>query len=862
MYFQLSGQKWNRFNQSLFLRLTRNVEPRSVARAVGILVKQHPMLRARFKKTESGRWNQFISKEIEGSYRFSSYDTQSPEGMKASMESSQGSINVEGGPVFAVDMFNIEGEGHLLFLAAHHLVIDLMSWRVILHDLEQILETGILSSEAPFPFQAWSNLQAEYASQSLTPAKVLPFEMFPVDYQSYWGMEGKENFYEDTSSQNFELSSDITSSLLGSCQNALRTKPVELFMATLLQSFGRTFTDRQTPIVFSEGHGRESWTSEVDVSDTVGWFTTMAPLQIELQGEGDIVDILRRTKDNRRKLPGHGWPYFTSRFLNEEGKEAFNDHVPMELLFNYLGRYQQLERKDGLLRQEVVDAGMLASDVGIRVPRLALFEVSIAVVHGATRFTIGHNRHTQRQSDITRWVQAWEQSLIEAAQRLSYMRVEPTLSDFPLLPLTYQSLEKLKNEQLPQIGLTSFSDIEDIYPCSPMQQGLLLSQVRESGNYEVDFTYEVFATQNGKVVEVDRLVSAWQQVVNRHSMLRTIFIDSVCDKGLSDQLVLKNFSASTIQTSCDQNDDDAVMALFNAKPALNHTASNPRHQITVCTTSSRRVFVRLEINHAIIDAASVSVVLQDWVLAYEGRLQPGSGPLYGNYIKFLQDRPVDISMEYWKEYLEGVNPCYFPKLDYYQNSKTKELRSVKEKLHTQQNSLGQFCSTHGVTAANVVQTIWGLVLASYTSSDEICFGYLSSGRDMAVEGVDQIVGPLINMLVCRMRFSDVVDMSELVRQVQGDYLAALEHRHCSLAQIQHGLDLSSQPLFNTILSVQQAMAGSVQSKLSLLFSGVGGHDPTEVSTKITSPLGFQLTDIFSMISPQMLELKLEVLQSL
>lgn len=829
MYFQLSGQKWNRFNQSLFLRFTQNVDSRLVGGAIVALVKQHSMLRARFQKNDTGAWTQFISKQIDDSYRFTSYPVQSAEERKASMELSQASIDIEKGPVFAVDMFDVEGEGSLIFLAAHHLVIDLVSWRVILHDIEQIIQFGQLSTDVPFPFQAWANLQAEHASQHLVSSEVLPVHLYPVDDPNYWGMAGKENVYEDVSSHGFEIASSTTSLLLGSCNDPMRTEPVEIFMATLLQSFGSTFKDRQTPIISSEGHGRQAWTTDIDLSDTVGWFTTMTPLQIDLKGDGDIVDVLRKTKDNRRKLAGNIWQHVASRFLSEEATETFNEQLPLELLFNYLGRYQQLEREDALLKQEVAPAEMLASDVGIRVPRMALFDVSVVVISGSLRCTIVYNRNTQRQPDILRWVQAWEQSILSAASKLISLSMEPTLSDFPLLPLTYDALETLKNEQLPQIGLTSFSEVEDIYPCSPMQQGLLLSQVRGDGSYEVDFTYEVFSTDSSKTVEISQLVASWQQVVDRHAMLRTIFVESLCTEGFSDQLVLKEFPANIQQWSSDENDEDSVIKLFKSEPGLNHKVSTPRHRVTICVTHSRRLFVRLEINHAIIDAASVSVLLQDWVLAYEGALQPGSGPSYSSYVKYLQDRPLEVSMKYWKSYLEDIKPCYFPKTDHSQNDKTRELRSIKETIHFDDNAFIQFCANNGVTAANVVQTIWGLVLGAYTHSEEICFGYLSSGRDLPIEGVSQIVGPLISMLVCRMQFSDELSIIELIHQVQQDCLAALEHRHCSLAQIQHGVDLPDQSLFNTILSVQQAMSGSAQAAPPLKFSGVGGHDPTEVS---------------------------------
>jgi hypothetical protein len=147
-------------------------------------------------------------------------------------------------------------------------------------------------------------------------------------------------------------------------QQALNTSPLEVMLATLLQAFCQTF-DRETPVIFSEGHGREPWVSDIDISDTVGWFTTMIPLHVQAKENMNTVEILKQTKDLRRMIPGNGWPYFASRFLTQEGRQACRRHMPMEVLFNYLGHYQQLERSDSLLQPEPVNSKELVSDVGL-----------------------------------------------------------------------------------------------------------------------------------------------------------------------------------------------------------------------------------------------------------------------------------------------------------------------------------------------------------------------------------------------------------------------------------------------------------------------------------------------------------------
>jgi amino acid adenylation domain-containing protein/non-ribosomal peptide synthase protein (TIGR01720 family) len=840
MYFQIAGQQVNQFNQSFFLRLTHKVQPQDVSRAIEAVVRQHSMLRARFTTNQDGQWQQHITKDTDQSYRFTLHQIRDKEEAAAIMATSQASLDVQKGPVFSCDLFNMEdGDDQLLFLVAHHLVIDLVSWRIVLQDLEDILKSGALLAETPFPFQAWCKIQSEYAQRQLPPTKVLPFNVVPADY-SYWGMENQPNLYGDTISQSFHVDADITSKLLGCCQVSLGTEPVEVFLATLLHAFNRTFVDRATPTVFSEGHGREPWDDEIDLAGSVGWFTTMSPLHVPLSAGASVVDTVRRTKDTRRKLPGNGWPYFASRFLNSAGMKAFADHLPMEMLFNYLGRYQQLEREDVLIRQESVPKGVL--DVGLDVQRLALFELSVVVIQGATQFTVVYNSNMERQDEICEWMRAWHCSLVEAVTCLSNMEVERTLSDFPLLSMTYDGLQKLSNERMQQVGATSLAAVEDAYPCSPMQQGLLLSQTRKSGAYEIQFMFEVVPLDSSTPVDLELFLSAWQQVVDRHAALRTIFVDSVSENGVYDQIVLKHVTARTIVTASGYAESDALMALNEEHP-IDYSETRPPHRVTVCETTSGKVFYKLEINHAIVDAASLAVIHRDLALAYQGTLPSGPKPLYSDYIKYIQDRPIEIALDFWKGHLANIEPCHFPIL-HDETSEVKELGYILFDLRVAPGQLRTFCDATGVTMSTILQMVWGLVLRCYTGSDQVCFGYITSGRDVAVDRIEEAIGPFINMLVCRMQIEGTLPVSQLAEDVQAGYLNGLEHQHCSLAQIQHALNLTGRPLFNTVMSVQRTPSSDTEQKPAVSFKSVGSHDPTEYDITVYGSVSDQEVSVY------------------
>lgn len=806
---------------SFFLRLTRNVALQDLSSAIKAVVGQHSMLRARFGR-EDGRWTQRILKDTENSYRFSNYALKNSEEVVPIIAATQSSLDIQHGPVFAADFFEVDGNGQLLFLVAHHVIIDLVSWRVIMRDLEEILTTGELVVEKSFPFQKWLSLQAEYAKEHLIPSKVLPFDVPPPDYE-YWGMAGKPNTLRDTLEERITLDEKATSVLLGSaCHTALRTEPIDVLLSALIHSFGRTFSDRAQPALFREGHGREPWDDEIDLSRSVGWFTTMYPLHVEIESGDDIIEIVRHTKDIRHSVPSNGWSYFASRYLNAGGIQAFGHHTQVELCFDYLGLYQQLERDDALLRQEPRIGHEAAGDVGRNVQRFALVEITVEVILGQLQLSFVYNRHMRHQANILRWINECHQSLHAAMQGLINMDVDYTLSDFPLLPLTYAGLEKLRHETLPRIGLSDPGKVEDVYPCSPMQQGLLLSQNKSRGYYEFAQTFEVMPSQSGNSVDIYRFEDAWQKVIQRHSALRTVLVESVAQDGLYDQVVLKQVDARIVHVKCESAEAET---LFSSQEPISFQQTEALHRLTVCETSSGQVLCKLEINHVIVDGVSMPIILRDICLAYDGKVSDRHGPLFSDYIAYLQKNSVELDLVYWKDYLSGLEPCYFPPLE--GSHEANRLRTVDVKLNVTLDILNTFCGEHNVTLSNLFQTAWGLVLRCYSGLDQVCFGLLSSGRDAPVSGIQDAVGAFITMLVCRLNLTGSSPVIQVLEKAREDYTGSLPHQYCSLANIQHALELSGQPLFNTVMSFHKEPDPASTEKSALSFSYISGHDPTE-----------------------------------
>jgi len=835
LHFYARDEKQGHFNQGFFLRLKLKIDENDLRRAIEILILRHSMLRARFSQTgNDGKWQQRITRETATSFRLQTHRVNTQDQVKSAIADSQTSLNAVVGPLLAIDLFDIDGQDQLVSMTGHHLVIDLVSWRIILEELEELLlnpHTAKLP-EPTLPFQTWCRLQAVHC-QNLVSEKFLPADDIPAGDFAYWGMEDRPNTYGDVACEGFELDSVTTSLLLTECHKALRTETVDILLSALLHSFGQVFSDRLVPAVYNEGHGREAWDSSIDISRTVGWFTVLYPVFVAVKPSDDIVETLIRVKDLRRRVPDNGRTYFASRTYTSRGMERFRHHYPMEVTFNYLGRYQQLERDDSLF-QPVKDVagetrqGGGAADVGQGTPRFSLFEISAVVVQNKLRFSFSFNQFMKHQDRIREWISQYRLTMVSLSGKLFSMTPRSTLSDFPLLSLTYRSLQAMIAEKLPLMGINSVDEIEDAYPCSRMQQGILLSRTRDGSFYAVRGIYEVKGNAYGEV-DIDKLAHAWQQVVDRHAMLRTIFVENLTDQDLYCQIVLKKFAAPPIYFKC--MDDDDVLRTLDEQQPIEYDNNRPAHRFTLCQTSSGKVFCKLEMCHVIMDGMSISILFRDLQLAYAGTLPENRGPLFSEFISYLQNEPQKAGVEYWSSYLSNMEPCHFPVLND-GNPGAKRLHTLRldfKELYRLQS----LCDKSGLTLSNAFHAAWSLTLRCYTGSDEVCFGYLSSGRDAPVDGVEAVVGPVINMLTCRVNISSSTPLTQVLDQIQKDYMNGLPYKHVSLAEVQHALRLSEMTLFNTCVSYRKLPSCQTGDEPLITFSEyVPIHDPTEYPISI------------------------------
>lgn len=812
------------YNQCVYGTLTQSFSESELRQAITALVQNHSMLRARFRQID-GEWKQAICSMSDDVFVFRAHELtdSAPKVLPDLAHTSHTGLDITNGPVFSADMFKFPDGHQGLLLVAHHLVVDIVSWTVLIDDLNVLLRGEQIRLREQMTFQAWCRLKYENFQGPKVVDERLdePEDVKEANFE-YWALDSESQVMNKSQRvKSVCADPDTTELILGDANRALRTEPVDLLLSAVWIAFFAAFEDRNGLAIYNEGHGRDLKSREIDLSRTVGWFTTLTRLSLCRQSNPDPTSIVQMVKDCRRLAEPHSAEAFARRYLQHGTRRQ---EEPKEMLFNYQG-YLAPAESTGALFQEENPHPFNVKDQGTDFPVSALFEVEVIVVDGEVEYMVYWSEQLRHQSRIVTWIESIPECLGILATRLMQCKSQTySLTDFPLLALDYARLDRLRNSFLPHIRQHCRAQIEDVFPCSPMQDGILLAQMKQVQNYQTVQEYRVLSTAAGESVDLNRLAAAWKQVVSHHPSLRTVFVESVDESSAFSQVVLdESFEPDIVYVNTPQD--------LTKLPPVEYQQLRPPHRLSLAPESTGTAVCVLELSHVIVDAVSAGNILRDWAQAYGNILQTRQktqATTYADFIKYIRSISREEKLIYWTRYLADIEPCHFPSMPASKPS-MQDHTAIRKLNQGESDRIRQFCTEAGITLATLFQAAWSLVLSRYAGTDDVCFGYLASGRDARVTGMKDAVGAFINMLICRVRPSGQTTALQFVQKVQNQSVEHLKYQHCTLAEIHHALDIPhGQPLFNTIMSFQKEDESVRKEGSSLSFVELGGRDPTEV----------------------------------
>ncbi|HWG91593.1 MAG TPA: amino acid adenylation domain-containing protein, partial [Candidatus Thermoplasmatota archaeon] len=831
-----------RFNQSTLLRIRGDVDTACLEAALRCVTMHHEAFRLRYHQTADGSWRQEYAPAGGFSLPFHEVplsDLRDPgaweQAMAAEAEEAQGSLDLERGPLARALLFRTPhpGEARLL-LVIHHLVVDAVSWRLVLEDLESAYAALTEGRPVELPprtssFKAWAETLAQYASNSRELLAELPYwetqvsapaPAVPLDFP------GGDNRVASEARVTVALTEEETRALLRDVPHAYATQVNDVLLTALATALSR-WTGSRVLQVDLEGHGREDLFPEVDVTRTVGWFTSLYPVRLTLPAAADPGAALKAIKEHLRAVPRRGIGYGLLRYLGPAEARARLRAAPASpVSFNYLGQFDAAAPGTALILGSASEGK--GRDHAAESPRTRPLDVGGAVSDGRLQMTFTYSTSLHAEETIRGLAEAFTAALRALIGHCTSPDAGGrTPSDFPLAGLDQVTLDRL----LPP---PRHLEVENLYPLAPMQEGMLFHALLDpaSGVYFEQVTGALEGPLDAGAFE-----RAWQAAAARHDVLRTGFLWEGLPRPL--QAVHRNvripFHVHDWRGLSPTEQAARFEALLEEDRRLGFRLdAAPLLRVTLARTGEARHRLVWSFHHLLLDGWSVPLLLKEVLDLYgafsKGRPAPDlpRARPYRDHIAWLLEQDYSRAEAHWREALEGFTaatplPAGKP------GGPTDPGEATRFLPEAATAALQSFAREERLTLSTLLQGAWGLVLSRYAGKNDVVFGATVSGRPEALEGVEERLGLFINTVPVRVAFTESEPVRAWLHGLQARQAGLRDHEHTPLVRIQavSEVEPAGAPLFESLLVVENYPADGLQAaEGGLRFTDLAGSERT------------------------------------
>ncbi|PYS97071.1 MAG: hypothetical protein DMF50_02025 [Acidobacteria bacterium] len=798
------------FNQAVLLEARQALDPGSLERAIGLLLAQHDALRMRYHKKEDGEWRQFNAAPGDP-VPFARVDLSAlPEprrlkAMEAASAEVERSLDLARGPLLRAALFDLgPGIPARLLIVVHHLVMDGVSWRILLDDLNTVYRQLDRGDSIALPpkttsYRRWAERLADHARRAPLDRE-LDFWLageregvghVPVDHPAGDNLEGSARVATSV------FTEEETRALLQDLPAAWRTEINDVLLTALAQAVA-AWTGERSVLIDLEGHGREEILEDVDLSRTIGWFTTITPVLLVLEGDRGPGEALKTIKEQLRAVPARGIGYGLLRYLRGDREIAARlAALPQaEISFNYLGQFDATVPESSPFRFAGESTGPVVSPRGRRTH---LLEIGGYVASGRLRINWKYGSALHARATIETLARRFEtalRSLIALGGRPEAAPYTP--SDFPLARLDQATLDVLAR---------AHPDLEDLYPLTPMQEGMLYHTLSApgSGVYVEHLTWKFRGPLDEEAFE-----RAWRRAAERHPILRSALLWSGVDRPL--QVVSRSVQADWERLDWRGIDpdgqEDRLRRLLAEDMRRGYDLSRPPLQRLAMARLADRVHQFIwSHHHVLLDGWSLPVLLKEVMSLYEAfrrgeepRLE--DPPPFRDYVAWLMRQDLEAAEAYWRRALAGFaspTPLAVDRPaaraagpDDYRLNRTRLSRAAT-------GALRDLARRHQLTLNTVVQGAWALLLGRNSGEDDVVFGGVVSGRPADLAGSERMVGLLLNTLPVRVRLRRREPVVSWLRRLQEEQIEMRQYEYTPLMQVQQWSGVArGTPLFESV----------------------------------------------------------------
>lgn len=590
------------------------------------------------------------------------------------------------GPMF-VCAYIRSGEEKFLYMCAHHLLIDGVSWRILLEDMSGLAD-GVELPGKTTSYLSW-------ARHCLDKVKISEKE------RDFWiKTEKKTKAFLPTTgaepySEEIVFSEEQTNKLLKNAVRAYGVRVDVVMLSALARAMDRVFGEKES-VVTMESHGRQQLFEDVDISRTVGWFTCYYP--VCLSGDGEAEECLIKNKEHIASLPEDGIKY---QFF-KNGRKV---NAP-EILFNYMGNY------DG----EIKDAVLIDVPAATDNPEREKLDVEGEIMNGKLTLSLNFNGVSDEVGgEIKRALQEEMNALIRLCEGRLVRRYSS--SDLGYADVPTDDFEYLLKKSPVRIA-----------PLTPTQEGMLMCSEVDPDEY-----LEQSAVRLPFVIEEEKARKCFDILVKKYAVLRTEYVRT--PSGNRYQVVKENASLSINKVS-----DRNGAARRRVEEGISLSDGVPI-RIDYCDD-----VLIVTSHHVMMDAWSEKIIIEDFIRLYNGDKEPETLEEY-SFCDFAKQYPFKMSAadrDYWVGLMKGAAPTFIP--GHGGQGKREVVR--KTSVVDFSDEITSFARRKGVTENVVFESATALFLKKVTGQKDVCFGKVVSGRNAATV---RAVGLYISTVPVRVR---------------------------------------------------------------------------------------------------------------
>ena len=769
------------YNQSFLIKVPV-LDVERLAVIIEELVSYHDVLRIRYKK-ENDNWKQFYQSSISvPTLKQLDVSAYSSSEINEILTDWQSEFSLLKGELFQAGyLYGYEDGSARIYFALHHIIIDGVSWRILADDIKQLY----LGKNLPVKgssYRQWVECIKEYSVAN-------------VSENAFWLSQLSEmpNYAELSCAENcvtlMDLDKDLTKKLLQEASKAYHTEVNDLLLTALAYTL-KKLNDKTIQGITLEGHGREAIDQSIDHSHTLGWFTSMFPVKLELKDS--LKESIQSIKEHLRSIPNKGLG-FGSFATREESTYNFNNLAPIS--FNYLGQFDTYEG----------DWQVVSENSGNSVHKSNedrnLINMNGMVNKGKLEFIIASKLGSIVTQQFGDYFKAELISIINHCMELvNIHETYHTPSDFGFVHISQKLLDDIE-----QSAKKNNNEIVQLYAANSLQQGFIyhvLSQPTDDA-YRVQILFDYY-----QALDLPNYLKSWEYCIAKYPILRTSFnwqeelIQVVHKHGklqhhVHDISHLKNQDERNQAISLIQQ-EDREKAFDLSEPSLFrlHIIKQAEDMYTMLKTE----------HHSIADGWSGPVLLNTVHECYQ-QLKNNKIPALKEDIAYLSTQEYiaknkNSTHAYWQQELSEVDSAndisslLSKSIDTTTYSKVEELSNtsieIKDDFYHQ---LKSFAIKEGITTNALLQFTWHKLLQVYSHSLTTTVGTTVSGRDLPIEEIESSVGLYINTLPLIINWNNEHSILEQLHYIQQKITEINTHSFAELAKLQK----QGERLFHSLL---------------------------------------------------------------